>query len=287
MDVTTVNALIAADTTGTIAIDENIRIGHNDVLQLNGKTLEITADPAITIQGSRWSILTGKLRAMNGALFDCVSSSSGLMLNVWATGLLRAKELFRCNGNNSCYDLNVIGGEWTKPQDMTTPIISVNVNGPFFNRNLWQGIRFQTNGRPTAPVIKLACAHDGNWVYGNAFRDINFEIPNAGAVHLESCFGTQLQQITVFDADLFGPITDDLVKVTKRPTGLKSRNTSVNGYFRLSGSLNAGKVDINIPDAVHYSPTLAVTMVDGIDGAQVAVRLPPWVNTSLIRATLF
>lgn len=283
MNVAQLNELIGADTIGTVAIDENVIIGHNDVLDLKGKTIEITADPAITLNGAHWSILPGKLRAMIGVLFDCVSASSGLILNVWATGLLRGKELFRCNGNNACYDLNVIGGEWTKPQNMTTPIVNVDVSGPFFNRNLWQGLRFQTNGLPQAPVISLKCSHTANWVYGNSFRDINFEIPNAGAIHLESCFGTIMQQMTIFDADLFGPITDDLIKVTKRGNGLKSRSTSLDGYFRLSGALNEGKVDINIPDNVHYTPTLAVRNVDGTDGARVSLKVPQWLDKSLIR----
>lgn len=285
MNVSQVNQLIASSVSGTVAVNANIVIGDNDVLNLNGKTLEITGDPAITIQGSRWSILTGKIRAMSGVLFNCISASSGLLLNVWATGLLRSKPLFQCLGNNACYDLNVIGGEWTKPQDSTSPAIDVNVNGPFFNRNLWQGIRFQTNGRPTAPVARLICANNSNWIYGNAFRDINFEIPNAGAIHLESCFGTQLQQITVFDADLFGPITDDIIKVTKRSTGLRSRSTTIDGYFRLSGSLTNGAVDINIQDAVHYQPNLRVVNVDGIDGAVVTTKLPAWANQTTVVST--
>lgn len=283
MNVAQLNALIIADTTGTIQIDENVLVTHNDVLNLQGKSVEIDADPAVSINGAHWSILPGKLRAMSGVLFDCLSASSGLMLNVWATGLLRGKELFRCVGGNQCYDLNVIGGEWAKPQDMTTPIINVDVNGPFFNRNVWQGLRFQTNGRPVAPVIHLRCSHTANWVYGNSFRDINFEIPNAGAIHMESCFGTQLQQITVFDADLFGPITDDLIKVTKRINGLRSRSTSVDGYFRLSGVLNSGVVDINIQDAAHYAPTLSVRMIDGIDGAGIKLRVPTYIDRTLIR----
>jgi hypothetical protein len=283
MDVATLNALVVADNTGTVAVNENVVVGHNDVLDPKGKTIEITSDPAVTLNGAHWSILPGKLRAMNGILFDCVSASSGLMLNVWATGLLRGKELFRCIGDNSCYDLSVLGGEWTKPQDMTTPIVDVNVNGPYFNRNLWQGIRFQTNGRPVAPVVSMKCANVANWIYGNTFRDINFEIPNAGAIHLESVFGTIMQQIAIFDANLFGSITDDLIKVTKRGNGLRSRSTLIDGYFRLSGILDEGKMDINIPDSVHYTPTLSVRMVDGIDGANVTLNVPTWIDKSLIR----
>lgn len=284
MNVGQLMMLLDADTSGTVTVDETVYIADLNVLDLGGKTVKITADPAIQIQGRYWSIRGGKLQATAGVLFECVSSSSGLIANVFASGLMRGKELFRCIGGNGCYDTNVIGGEWAKPADMLAPIIRVEVNGPTYNRNTWQGLRFQTNGRPQAPSVKLACTHSANWIYSNAFRDINFEIPNAGAIHLESCFQTTMDGIHVFDADMYGAITDDLVKVGKSPNGLKSKSTTVRNYTRLSGALSAGKVDINIGDVGHYNNNLIVEMVDGIDGAGLKVRLPEWVTQRCIRA---
>lgn len=284
MNVAQVQRIVNTTPTQKITIEENIIIGSNDVLDLHGKTLEIIADPAITIQGMHWTVMNGKLRAMTGVLFDCVGSSSGLILNVWAAGLLRSKELFRCIGTNQCYDTNVIGGEWEKPQSMTTPIVNVDVSGPFYNSNRWTGIRFQTNGMPAAPVMSFRCSHLANWIYGNTVDHINFEIPNAGAIHMQGVFNTSLRQINIFDADLFGPITDDIIRVTKG-AGLKSRNTEINGYMRLSGTMNPGKYDINIPDSVHYTPNLRVVGVDGIDGALLTTVLPAWVDKTYIRAT--
>lgn len=284
MNVAHLKALLQSDTSGTITVNETVYIGDMDCLDLDGKTVNSNADPAVQIQGRYWTIRSGKLRAQNGILFECVSSACGLIENVWATGWLKSKELFRCVGAGACYDTNVIGGEWAKPADMLTPIIRVEVNGPTYNRNTWQGLRMQTNGRPQAPVIKLACMHSANWIYANVIRDINFEIPNAGAVHLESTFQTVLDGIHVFDADLYGAITDDLVKVGKSPNGLKSKSTTVRNYTRLSGALSAGKVDINIGDVGHYNNNLIVEMVDGIDGAGLKVRLPEWVTQRCIRA---
>lgn len=284
MTVAQLMVLLDSDTTGTVTVNETVYVGDLNVLDLRGKTVKSTADPAFQIQGRWWTIRGGKVQATAGVLFECVSSSSGLMANVFASGLLRGKELFRCIGSNGCYDTNVIGGEWAKPADMLTPIIRVEVNGPTYNRNTWQGLRLQTNGRPQAPAIKLACTHSANWIYANVIRDINFEIPNAGAIHLESCFQTVLDGIHVFDADLFGPITDDLVKVGKSTNGLKSKSTTLRQYMRLSGSLSEGKVDITIGDVGHYNNNLIVEMVDGIDGAGLKVRLPEWATQRCVRA---
>ncbi len=284
LTVTQVNTLIDADTTGTVTLNDGVLIGDLDFLNLRNKTIEIVADPAITIQGQHWTIIGGKLRAMSGVLFECISSNAGLMANVWATGLLRSKELFRCLGTNGCYDTTVIGGEWAKPADMLSPIVRVEVSGPFYNRNKWNSIRFQTNGRPQAPVVKLTCTNSANWIYGNSVSDINFEIPNAGAVHLESCFGTELSGMNMFDCNLFGPITDDLIRVGKYATGLKSKMTTIRHYLRLSGALNEGIVDINAVDAGNYQPSLIVDMVDGIAGAGLKVKLPEWVNQRAVQA---
>ena len=108
---------------------------------------------------------------------------------------------------DSVYDTHFIGGEWVKPQGMTVLHIMVATNGPFFNANSVSRCRFQTNGAPLSPCVLLSCTLTNNWLYGNTFSNINFEIPNAGAIHLHSCFAHSLQDIQIFDADLFGPIS--------------------------------------------------------------------------------
>ena len=285
MNVSKLNRIISGSSKKEIQLGETLIISNNDVLDLRGKIVQSIADPVFQIRGSYWTIMNGKLRAMNGVLFDCINSSSGLILNVWATGIRRTKELFRCVGSNSCYDTNVIGGEWAKPQSMLTPIVNIDVNGPFYNSNRWSGIRFQTNGIPQAPVMFMRCSHLTNWIYGNTIEHINFEIPNAGAIHMEGVFNTRLQQINIFDADLFGPITDDIIRIQKN-LGLKSRNTVIDGYMRLSGTMNNGKYDISIPDSVHYQPNLKITSVDGIDGALLRAALPIWCDKTYINASI-
>lgn len=284
ISVTDANALIAAEPSGIVTIADTVRIGDRDNWFLAGKEVQLLADPAIVIDGRHWTVTGGRLKAMNGVLFDCLRSTCGLILNVWASGALKGKELFRCVDNGSCYDTNVIGGEWSKPQSMTTPIVRVDVGGPTYNRNTWQGLRFQTNGLPASPVVRLRCANVANWIYGNTFRDINFEIPNAGAIHLESCFQTTMDGMHIYDADMYGPITDDVIRVGKFSTGLKSKDTRLSTYARLSGALAAGKVDIRISDEGHYAENVIVEQVGGIDGAGLTVALPSWVTQRCVRA---
>ncbi len=284
ISVTDANALIAAEPSGIVTIADTVRIGDRDNWFLAGKEVLLLADPAVVIDGRHWTVTGGRLKAMSGVLFDCLRATCGLILNVWASGALKGKELFRCVDNGSCYDTNVIGGEWSKPQSMTTPIVRVDVGGPTYNRNTWQGLRFQTNGLPQVPVISLTCANVANWIYSNTFRDLNFEIPNAGAIHLQSCFNTVMEGINIYDADMYGPITGDLVRIGKHAAGLKSKATALRGYMRLSGALNPGVYDVNVLD--HYDTNCLVEMVDGIDGAALTLKLPAWVAQRCIRAEI-
>ena len=285
MNVIRLNRIISSSIKKEIRIGETIVVGNDDVLDLRGKTIQSYADPVVLIQGSHWTIMNGKLRAIEGTLFECIRSSNGLVLNVWASGIRRSKDLFRCVGENSCYDTNVIGGEWSKPQGMTTPIVNINVSGPFYNSNNWTGLRMQTNGAPNAPVMVFKCSHTSNWIYGNTLHHINFEIPNAGAIWMEGVHSTKLSQINIFDADLFGNITDNIIQIRKT-TGLKSVNTTIDGYMRLSGTMTAGKYDISIPDSSHYQSNLRVISVDGIDGALLVTQLPKWSDKTYIKASI-
>lgn len=268
MQATELQEIIDTSKRSTIDISDPLSIQTNDHVNLKGKTIQLYGDPAIVIQGTHWSIRYGKLRAMQGVLFDCRSSAMGLIQSVYCSGLMKSKELFRCI-DGACYDTHVIGGEWAMPQGMTAPAVNVRVTGPFYNVNSFSKMRFQTNGIPTQPIISLTCTHNANWIYGNSFQDINFEIPNAGAIHLQSCYGTRIINAQVFDADLFGPITNHIIKAGKNTTGgLRSIHTKIDGYFRLSGVKNAGIFDIFAPIGDHY-PEFVMEEVSGISGAQV------------------
>lgn len=256
----------------TVSVSETIRISSMDHLDLAGRQLQSSADPVFHVKGEHWSVRNGKLTAQAGSLFNIEASNAGIMANLFATGWLRRKELFRCVGESQCYDTHIIGGEWQKPQSMLSPIIYVDVNGPYFNSNSIAKLRFQTNGLAQAPCVLLRCSHSANWIYGNAIQDINFEIPNGGAIHLESCFGTNISNCYIFDADLFGNITNHLIHLSKSPTGLNSKFTTITNYFRLSGIQNPGVFDILATN--HYPDSLFLSSIGGIEGAKLTVRLP-------------
>jgi len=267
-------ALIDAETTNTLTISETVLIQDRSSINLRELNVVSSADPVFSIQGKHWMVQSGKVTATNGVLFDCINSQSGMVHNVFMSGFFKSKALFQCMNNNSCYDTHFIGGEWAKPQGMTVPHIMVATNGPFFNANSVSRCRFQTNGIPASPCILLSCTLTNNWLYGNTFSNINYEIPNAGAIHLHSCFGHSLQDIQIFDADLFGPITDHLIKLTRSSsTSLRSNQTRLHGYFRLSGTINDGIYDIFAPSTDHVSDTLDLNSVGGIQGANIKMNV--------------
>lgn len=267
-------ALIDAETTNTLTISETVLIQDRSSINFRELNVISSADPVFSIQGKHWMVQSGKATATNGVLFDCINSQSGLVQNVFMSGFFKSKALFQCMNNSSCYDTHFIGGEWAKPQGMTVPHIMVAVNGPFFNANSVSRCRFQTNGAPLSPCVLLSCTLTNNWLYGNTFSNINFEIPNAGAIHLHSCFGHSLQDIQIFDADLFGSITDHIIKLTRSSsTSLRSNQTRLLGYFRLSGALEEGVFDIYAPSTDHTADTLDLNSIGGIQGANVKIHV--------------
>lgn len=256
-------------------LSDTILISDYSALDLREKTIESTADPVIQVQGRHWSIRNGKIRSTAGHVIDLISSANGLVSNVHLTTTMKSKAIVRCVGQNQCYDTHFVGGELEKPQGMTSPIVEVLVSGPFFNANSFQNLRIQTNGIPQAPCVKLSCSHSANWIYGNAFYNINFEIPNAGAIHLESTLSTSMINMQMFDCDLFGPITGHLIKVGRISSAhLRSKMTKIQTYFRLSGTANAGIYDIYAPSSDHYPVNLSLDMIGGIEGALVKVKIP-------------
>lgn len=273
-----------------IKLDDTILISDYSALDLKEKTIESTADPVIQVQGRHWSLRNGKVRSTAGHVLDIIGSANGLVSNTHLSTTMKSKAVVRCVGQNQCYDTHFVGGELEKPQGMLTPIVEVLVSGPFFNANSFQNLRIQTNGIPQAPCVKLSCAHSANWLYGNAFSNINFEIPNAGAIHLESTFSTTMINLQMFDCDLYGPITNHLIQLGRISTShLKCKMTKLLTYFRLSGVMGANVYDIYAPSSGTYAQNVSLDMVSGIAGANVKLMLADStsIQDGLIEAALF
>ena len=255
--------LIRDDKTGTVFLTDTVHVRHLDHINLGGTTLISSADPAFIIQGTHWSLADGKLVATNGVAFECVFSSVGVIRNLYCSSRNNTKSLFRCMGASSAYDTHIEGGEWEQSPSMTVPIIHVEVDKEYFNINSFSKIRFQTNGTPSAPVIKLATLSPSHWLIGNSFSDLNFEIATAGAIHLFSCAGTSMTNIQMFDSHI-GSMTDHCIKVGRRNmSSLRSRGTSIRGYLRLGGSLPTQFSDIYAPEDMHYGNSFNVSNVGG------------------------
>lgn len=245
-------------------LDETVEINDGDHWDLGGKTWTSTADPMIRINGSNWSMRNGKIQAQGGVLIEQVRGYGGLVQSLWGSQTNPNKELYVCEGTNSCYDTLVQACTFSVAPNMTVPMVRVQVNGPYYNANTWQRIRFQTNGGPTAPVILLESTKLDNWIYSNVIKEINFELPYAGAIHAFSTRGLSVEDVTVFDTPL--ECTDHLVQIGKTTGGLNSKDTYIKRYTRLQGSLATGKYDVYAME--HYSDSLIVDGVSGISGVK-------------------
>jgi hypothetical protein len=254
--------------------DRTIEVGDDFYLNLHGRRLISTADPVFRLNGKRGAITNGRIQATAGRVFEAVSVSRFMIQQVHCYPQ-SDKAIWHQHGGQA-YDLLVQSCEWESKPGASVPMVDVKVQGATFNRNSFKDMRFQTNGNsrpPSAPVVRLENI-DKNWVYGNAFEDINFEIPLAGAIHLYSAFGTTLRNVQVYDTHL-GTITDHMIKLSKSPTGgLMSAKTSITDYLRPSGTLPDGKYDIwTIPNSHHYGGSLIVDNPGGTQGAKVRVNV--------------
>jgi hypothetical protein len=256
-----------------ITIHETVEIVEKSHIDLKGTTITSTADPVFRIGGRHWAVRNGNIVATNGVAFYVKNSGMGCLRDLFVVGRRRERELFVCEGTAQCYDTHISGGEWYMPQGQRVPHVRVEVPGAFFNNNSLSYLRMQTNGKPEAPCIKLTCLHPTNWLYGNTFRQINFEIPNAGAIHLDSCFGTTIDACQMFDTHAFGPITGTLIKVGRHSSShLRSRHTVIQQYMRPGGSLPEGLYDIDVGSDIHTHDVLALTSVGGT--GKLVIRLP-------------
>lgn len=165
------------------------------------------------------------------------------------------------------------GGEWSVPPATNVPIVDIEVTQSGYNRNSWRDLRFQTNGRSGAPCVRISNT-DQNWCYANTFEDLNFELPEAGAMELRSCFGTMLRNIAIFDMTT---ATADMIYLGGG--GLNCAKTTIENYTRPSGDMG---VFLDINAIGHYAGSLLIDNPGGPPGARVRTSLVSrggqWVN---------
>lgn len=266
-------ALLAASTTKIVNITETVTIGTLDHIDLDGHEVVSTADPMFSVSGNNWSIRNGKVWSLDGVTIDLISTSLGLVSGVWLATERTDKPVVQCVGSGQCYDTMFQACELSKPPGMSVPIVNVSVDADFYNSNVWDKIRFQTNGGPTAPCVVMETLSKTSWIYGNRFSNINAEIPNAGVFRFGGCYGTILDNITVYDTQLSGNITADLVWFGYASIpGLRCINTTVRNYARLAGTLNPGLFDVNIYQ--HYTPSILLEHISAT-GTLLRVQCPP------------
>lgn len=273
MTVDQLKTILAASTSKVVEITDTVVVGTLDHLDLDGRELRSTADPMFCVFGNNWSIRNGKIHALDGVTVDIVSTSLGLVSGVWLASERADKPVVQCVGTGQCYDTMFHACELSHPPSMTVPLLYVSVEADTYNSNVWDKIRFQTNGSPAAPCVIVETSSQTSWIYANRFSNINGEIPNAGLFRFGGCYGTILDNITVYDTNLSGNITEDLIWFGLASTpGLRCIHTTVRNYTRLAGVLDTGKFDVNIFQ--HYTTTILLEQINAT-GTSLRVQCPP------------
>ena len=255
---------------GTVITSSPITLTDNMQVDGSGQINNTTTDVFIT-NGARIKVMNIRIEALGGHAFNVTNFSESKIENVKINVTAPGKSAYYQEGNGTnAYDSMFLGGEWGSRPSHDAPLFYVSVDDANFNTNLIQGMMFQTNGGSTsAPAIWLECTASANWIYGNTIDNIDFEIPNAGAVHLYSTAGTTLSNNTVFD---LGTSTDDLIVLDNTTGGLNPKQTTINGYYRVGGTLGTGLKDIDVRG--HYADGLVVINAGGSQSAAVEHDLP-------------
>ena len=242
-------------------------------IDLNGYKLSSSASAVFRFVAGAWDVFleNGELVAQNGHVFDVEYLSNSTIQRTTAQTWKADKSVWR-QDDGQAYDVLVQGGHWKGKAGMTEPIVYISRG--HFNTNTFQRLRFTNNASitpPNVPVIYLQ-KQEQNWYYQNVFRDMNFEQPNAGAVHAYGIFGTLFENLGVYDTGPAGLITDHLWMVDASTTGLKSVDTTFKNVTRVgNGQAVSGIHDIHIEG--HYSKSLIVDNCGGSSGANVAHRI--------------
>ncbi len=255
---------------GVVITSSPIDLENNMIVDGSGQINNNTTDVFDT-DGARIKVRNIRIEATGGHAFNVTNFSESKIENVKINVTAPGKSAYYQQGTGTnAYDSMFIGGEWGSRPAHDAPLFYVSVDDANFNANLIQGMMFQTNGgATTAPTIWLECTASANWIYANTIDNVDFEIPNAGAVHLYSTAGTTLSNNTVFD---LGTSTDDLIVLDNTVGGLNPKQTTINGYYRVGGTLGTGLKDIDVRG--HYADGLVVINAGGSQSAAVEHNLP-------------
>jgi hypothetical protein len=112
-------------------------------------------------------------------------------------------------------------------------------------QNTFLASRFTSLPGVTAPQFYLSNKQPDDYSFGNTLQGINFETPNAGAVHAESTHQLALRDLGVYDMTT---ATGNVFQIGKAPNGEYAQHTRFDGVFRTGGTLGPF-YDIDVSDA--------------------------------------
>ena len=235
---------------GIYVIDDTLNIRSNVSLEGSGYDTRLDGSTQMfqisDTRADRWTLKDFRFKQNDGAFIKIENIGKyGRIENVRGKQYDTGEPVIMVTGEN-IYLQNLITGCYFEVAEGSTESIIVwdGWNGGL-NMNIIENTEFEMNLNTAAPAILLTDSTN-QYCYGNAFRDLTFEGPLGGAIHLLSCNGSRVDNCWVYD--LTGNSLSDHLFYMDRTDG--SSTPSINNIFTNSGRVGAvtmnGKADFNL-----------------------------------------
>jgi hypothetical protein len=109
------------------------------------------------------------------------------------------------------------------------------------NQNTWERCQCNHVASATAPFFHVESAGAATYNYGNTFRDLTFEICNAGLIRLLSANGCLIENCASYDLTT---TTANLITIGAGGGALASRDNTIRRFKRIGGTIGGGFFDI-------------------------------------------
>ena len=268
---TAVNTAIS--TYGTVEIVNNVittsvlSLPAGTLISGPGKITNNTTD-VFSIAGNDVTIKDIEISTNAGNIFTFGASVFNFnLINTRPQQLSTTKSHFYLRGTTGVYGAYIRGNYFETGPNHTVPMIDVIVTQENFNGNTFSDNVYQTNGNPSAEVVRLETTAAANWIYGNRFINELFEIPTAGAIHAYSNNGLQIIGCQIYDVNFDTDSNDDYIVVDNTSGGLNSKGTLISGYQRVSSPLGTGFHDID--NRGHYAGGITIISPVGAPAGQL------------------
>lgn len=189
--------------------------------------------------------------AGNHAIVFTSSVTSSMFINNWIGVWGTTSSCLYGNGAtwglvDSVFVNNVFDADG---ESATVPLVDfVDTSGGKVNICHFLGGRFIGSTAATAPLVSIS-VQASNYSWQMKFESVNFEIPNAGAIHAQGAASWEINNCGVYDITT---LTDHLYDFGKHASGLSSKFVKLNNTLRVGGTIGAF-YDIHMSDCNNYT----------------------------------